>query len=141
MSDHSDVIDTDSLAKKVKELHLKSSDALLVYMQVSFTKNMLKDSEVSSHATNLKKLIKGSDSAQKAVLGGLERFLISGAGKKLLSKTSIILKELYEYDVLAEDVILKWGSKPSKKYVKKEQSKEIRKKAEPFLKWLEEEDE
>ena len=38
-------------------------------------------------------------------------------------------------------MILDWGKKPSKKYVTKELSAEIRAKAEPFLKWLKEAEE
>jgi translation initiation factor 5 len=37
---------------------------------------------------------------------------------------------------VSEDVVTKWGSKASKKYVDVSVSKKIRKAAEPFLTWL-----
>lgn len=43
---------------------------------------------------------------------------------------------LYNEDLLAEDVITKWGTKASKKYIDLPTSKKVRKSAETFLKWL-----
>lgn len=47
---------------------------------------------------------------------------------------------LYQDDVLDEEVIRQWGTHVSKKYVSKDQSKKVRKTADPFLKWLDEAD-
>ncbi|KAF6390250.1 hypothetical protein mRhiFer1_007830 [Rhinolophus ferrumequinum] len=44
---------------------------------------------------------------------------------------------MYDTDLLEEEVI-SWSEKASKKYVSKELDKEIRVKAEPFIKWLKE---
>lgn len=43
---------------------------------------------------------------------------------------------LYNADLLTEDIIIKWGTKASKKYVDIATSKKVRKSAEPFLQWL-----
>ena len=59
------------------------------------------------------------------------------AHPSLLPKTSLILKELYDQDLIEEEIFLAWGDKPSKKYVDKRVSKQIREKAQPFLNWLE----
>ena len=48
----------------------------------------------------------------------------------------MILKFIYDADLIEEEVFLVWGEKVSKKYVEKAVSKEIRSKAEPFLNWL-----
>ena len=53
-----------------------------------------------------------------------------------MAKIPLILKMFYDFEILTEEVILNWGKKASKKYVEKDKSKEIRKKAEPFLEWL-----
>lgn len=45
---------------------------------------------------------------------------------------------LYEADIITEDVVTKWGTKASKKYVDLPTSKKVRKAAETFLTWLEE---
>lgn len=44
----------------------------------------------------------------------------------------------YQHDLASEEVLLKWGTKASKKYVDLSTSRKIRKAAEPFMKWLEE---
>ncbi|XP_026880928.1 eukaryotic translation initiation factor 5 [Electrophorus electricus] len=78
--------------------------------------------------------------AQKYLLGGFE-CLVKLHQSQLLPRVSIILKDLYDSDLLEEDVILAWAEKVSKKYVSKELAKEIHAKAEPFVKWLKEAEE
>ncbi|BFZ11699.1 hypothetical protein BsWGS_14738 [Bradybaena similaris] len=78
--------------------------------------------------------------AQKALLGGLE-ILLAKEYPELMSKTSHILKALYDLDILEEAVILEWAKKPSKKYVTKEQCAQIQKEAHAFVNWLEQAEE
>jgi translation initiation factor 5 len=52
-----------------------------------------------------------------------------------------ILKELFEADVLEEEVILEWAKKVSKKYVSKDMAQKIHEKAAPFITWLKEAEE
>lgn len=78
--------------------------------------------------------------AQKYLLGGFE-CLVKLHQTQLLPRVPIILKDLYDADLLEEDVILAWAEKVSKKYVSKELAKEIHAKAEPFVKWLKEAEE
>jgi len=61
--------------------------------------------------------------------------------KALMLKAPLILQAFYECDLLEEEIILKWGEKPSKKYVSRDEAKEIRTRVEPFLKWLAEAEE
>jgi len=79
--------------------------------------------------------------AQKSVLGGIEMLIAKEYPAALLPKTLHILKSLYELDIVEEAVLLDWGSKPSKKYVSKEESLKIIKEAQPFLTWLAEAEE
>lgn len=86
-----------------------------------------------------------SERHEKALLGGIER-LLAAQGKEhpeLMTSDKIvkILHQLYDKDLVNEDVIQKWGTKASKKYVDLQTSKKIRRAAEPFLKWLEEAEE
>jgi len=74
---------------------------------------------------------------QRYLLGGIETLVIAHKNV-LLSKVPLILKAFYDEDIIEEREFLDWGEKPSKKYVSKEENKEIRAKAEPFLKWLRE---
>ncbi|XP_068111054.1 eukaryotic translation initiation factor 5 [Hyperolius riggenbachi] len=78
--------------------------------------------------------------AQRYLLHGFE-CVVSIHQAQLVSKIPHILKEMYDADLLEEEVIFSWAEKPSKKYVSKELAKEIRTKAEPFIKWLKEAEE
>ncbi|ORZ25303.1 domain found in IF2B/IF5-domain-containing protein [Absidia repens] len=74
---------------------------------------------------------------QKAVLGGVERLVGLEYKDSLLKKLPAILMKLYDADIIEDDVFIKWGEKPTKRYVEKEVSKEVKKAAKPFLEWLE----
>lgn len=87
--------------------------------------------------------IVSSERHQKALLGGTER-LIGQLGKdhpEMLDKIVKILQLYYHHDLISEEVVTKWGTKASRKYVDLATSKKIRKAAEPFLKWLAEAEE
>lgn len=60
---------------------------------------------------------------------------------EFLEKLVKILGLYYQHDLASEEVLTKWGSKASKKYVDLSTSRKIRKAAEPFMKWLEEAEE
>uniref|UniRef100_A0A3B4DAA9 Eukaryotic translation initiation factor 5 n=1 Tax=Pygocentrus nattereri TaxID=42514 RepID=A0A3B4DAA9_PYGNA len=89
---------------------------------------------------NFVKFCHNDKKAQKYLLGGFE-CLVKLHQSQLLPRVSIVLKDLYDADLLEEDVILAWAEKVSKKYVSKELAKEIHAKAEPFVKWLKEAEE
>ena len=75
---------------------------------------------------------------EKALLGGVERF-VGLRGKEnpdIYNQTTKILMVLYNEDILSEEVLTKWGTKASKKYIDLPTSKKVRKSAESFLTWL-----
>ena len=74
-----------------------------------------------------------SEKHQKALLGGLERF-VGVTHPELIPAVPKILMAFYQVDALDEEVIKQWGTHVSKKYVDKEISKKVRKASEPFLK-------
>lgn len=78
--------------------------------------------------------------AQKYLMGGIEK-TVEARKDELLPKVPAILKMFYDEDVLDEEVLLEWGKKVSKKYVSKELSEQIHKRAESFLTWLKEAEE
>lgn len=84
-----------------------------------------------------------SERHEKALLGGTERLIgtLLKENPDILSKVVKILHLYYEYDFVSEEVVTKWGSKASKKYVDLPTSKKVRKAAEPFLTWLAEAEE
>jgi translation initiation factor 5 len=93
---------------------------------------------------NLKNLqIISSERHEKALLGGTER-LLGSLGKEnpdIYEKIVKILHLYYHHDLITEEVVTKWGSKASKKYVDLATSKKVRKAALPFIKWLAEAEE
>lgn len=125
--------------KKIVEMELlESTDVVLVLAQVLFDDNIVE--QIDEHAGLLAKLIHEDEDAEKAFLGGLERFI--GLEKpELIASVPKVLVKLYDKELVSEDVIVAWGSKVSKKYVPKDVSKKVRKAAKPFIKWLQEADE
>ena len=79
-----------------------------------------------------------SEKHEKALLGGIERFIGLRGQKnaKFYDQTSKILMVLYNEELVTEDVLSKWGTKASKKYIDLPTSKKVRKSAETFLTWL-----
>jgi len=79
-----------------------------------------------------------SERHEKALLGGVERFIgLRGQEKpEFYDQTSKILLTLYNEDLLSEDLLTKWGTRASKKYIDLPTSKKVRKSAETFLTWL-----
>lgn len=92
---------------------------------------------------NTWQIIGESERHQKALLGGTERFIGDRMKDQpeILEKLVKILGLYYQHDLASEEVLTKWGSKASKKYVDLSTSRKIRKAAEPFMKWLEEAEE
>lgn len=66
-------------------------------------------------------------------MGGIER-LVGKAYPDLVAQVPKILMELYQNDLIEEEVVTQWGTHVSKKYVDKDISKKVRKASEPFLK-------
>ncbi|CAG0900382.1 unnamed protein product [Darwinula stevensoni] len=128
--------DKDILAE-AERLDVKEKVPLLL-SELLFDANILQ--QIKSHRLLLLRFTHENTRAQKYLMGGIE-LVIQLHKAALLPKVPHILKVLYDSDILEEEVILDWGKKPSKKYVTKELSAEIRAKAEPFLKWLKEAEE
>lgn len=128
--EHSDV----DIYKKAMDLGInKKHRTVQVLAQTLFTDDIV--DEIEEHAGLLKKMVT-SEKHQKALLGGIERF-VGLIHPELIPKVPKILHALYDEDLVVEDILLAWGSKASKKYVDKDISKKVRKSAKPFIEWLE----
>lgn len=119
---------------KAAELEVREDKAITVLVQVTLNENIIKEKQIEkrqalfSHFTN-------SEKSQKGLLGGIERLVIVSY-PALLPSVSLILKALYDCDLVEEEVFLAWYEKASKKYVDKKDAKKVREKAAPFITWL-----
>lgn len=95
--------------------------------------------QIINHKGLLLKLIT-NEKLEKSLLGGIER-LIGIKYPELITSIPKILMILYDNDIVSEEIIRDWATHVSKKYLDKEQSRNVRKAARPFLKWLDEADE
>lgn len=103
------------------------------YMEVS--KSCFAFFQMKTYRTLLLRFTHDNTKAQKALLGGVE-CVIDLNQTALLPKVPHILKGLYDLDLVEEEIMIEWGSKPSRKYISKELSAEILAKAQPFITWL-----
>lgn len=104
-----------------------------VLAQALFSEDIVE--EVSEHTAFFKKLFI-SEEFENQFLGGIERFL-GLEHKELIPALPKILVQLYNNDIVSEEVIVKFGTKRSKKFVPKDVSKKVRRAAKPFITWLE----
>ena len=121
----------DILAKAV-DLDVKDR-AVGILVEVYFNEDVL--TQIPKQRNLFLRFTHESKKGQRYLLGAIER-LVGVSYPTLLPKVAHILKVLYDSDYLDEEVILTWGGKISSKYVSKELSGQIHKKAEPFLTWL-----
>lgn len=97
--------------------------------------------QIKQHRKLLLRFCHSNQKAQKYLMGGVEQLVGNVYKDSLLPKVPHIFKELYDNDIVDEEVMLDWGKKVSKKYVSKAVAQEIHDKASPFLKWLAEAEE
>ncbi|KAF7723262.1 hypothetical protein EC973_002155 [Apophysomyces ossiformis] len=126
--------DEDIIAKAEELGVFGKYKACQVLVQCIFDESIA--TQIPKRVKLLRKFVK-EEKHQKAVLGGVERLVGLEYKDKLIKKMPNILMKLYDADIIEDDVFLKWGEKPTKRYVDKELSKEVKKAAKPFLEWLE----
>ena len=135
--------------KKAQELGIeKKHKTVQVLVQALFTEAMVAEipkfapmfAKVRSYVLDLydnrlncSQMNGSSERHQKALLGGVERF-VGVNHPDLIPAIPKILMAFYQADALEEEIIKQWGTHVSKKYVDKETSKKVRKASEPFLK-------
>ncbi|EHL01405.1 ARM repeat-containing protein [Glarea lozoyensis ATCC 20868] len=131
-----DKVDDLEIYLKAKELGIENKHRTLTVLLTSiFDDDIAK--QIPKRAGMLKN-IGTSEKHQRAILGGVERFIGSRGKDKpeIYEQTSKVLLVLYNEDLLTEEVITKWGTKASRKHVDLSVSKKVRKSAEAFLNWL-----
>lgn len=128
---------TDAIYNEAKRLDMKSK-APLILVELLCDTNMRE--QLKSHSDLFVRICKDNKKAQKAMLGGFEK-MVELHQSKLLPKVAHIVKDLYDLDIVDEEILIEWGSRVGKRYVSKELSAMIHKKAEQVIIWLKEADE
>lgn len=134
----------DEVAKKDKEIFADAerldvvNKAPIVLCELLFDDSMV--AQIKKFKRVFMRFCHENTKAQKYFMGGFEK-TVELFRDKLLNKVPVILKVLYDEDIIDEESILDWAKKVSKKYVSKELSEQIHKKADPFIKWLKEAEE
>lgn len=129
-----------ALLSEADRLDLREKAPLLL-VRCIFTMDVLK--EIPRARKLLSAFTSGNAKAQRYLMGGMEQLIVKDAEHKeeLLPRAPLIYKALYDEDIVEEENLLEWGKKASKKYVSREESKEILEKAAPLLNWLREAEE
>jgi len=130
-----DVVVQKELVAEAERLKIKDK-ATLILSELLFTENILE--EIKTHRLLFLRFCHENKKAQKYLLGGFEKIVGDVFKDKLFNSACKILKELYDEDIIEEEVIIEWSKKESKKYVSKDVSKKLHEKAAPFIKWLKE---
>jgi len=119
-----------------------------IIVHVLLNENILKEQQIVKHSGALKALIDDSDNTHltaRHLIGALEEFFCR-THVELKKAYPLILKQLYDQDVLEEEMILDWAKSGvthqfSPTSVSAPDLNELRRSAEPFVVWLREADE
>jgi translation initiation factor 5 len=122
-----------------ERLEIKNK-APIVLCELLFDGKMIKDKQIQKNKALLIRFCHENQKAQKYLMGGIEK-TIETHEATLLPRVPHILKEMFEEDIIEEEVTLEWAKKVSKKYVSKDMAAKIHEKAAPFVKWLKEAEE
>lgn len=134
--------------KKLQESNtLMLKECAYIMVGSVFNENVIKSAQVKAYCNVLTALVNTDANKFMArhLIGAIEDFF----GSKyptLIKGFPLVLKQLYDEDVLEEDVILDWASQGvtyefSPQSMTGEQIKQLRTSAEPFITWLKEADE
>lgn len=123
------------IASEAERLEIKENKAVMVLVELLLDENVIK--QIPQYRILLLHFTHGNPKSQKYFIGAVEK-LIELKKSLLLPRVPMVLKAMYDSDVIEEEVLLDWGKKVSKKYVSKETATEIHERAQPFLKWLQE---
>jgi len=130
-------LDDKELVVEADRLDVRAKSALIL-AELLFDQHIL--TQIKAQRVVLLRFCHENLKCQKYLLGGIEQ-VVKLHKDALLAKVPLILKNLYDLDIVDEEVLIDWHSRASKKYVSRELSAEIHEKAEPFIKWLKEAEE
>ena len=118
---------------------LKSQDRIHIFIRAAFTLDFFKHKQVEKNAPAIAKITQGKNV--------MERHLISACEGLCVDKPknfAVLLKQLFDEEILEEDTILEWAGEGRTEYtlesVDEDQRCAMRAEAEPVVVWLQEDD-
>ncbi|CEG48285.1 eukaryotic translation initiation factor 5 [Plasmopara halstedii] len=130
----------DELCRQQTYSALPVTDRLVIFFRSAFTDQMLVDNQAVKYAPVLEKIIDGQHS-QYQLLALVEHFC-AVKHPKLLNSYPILLKILYDEDLLEEDCLVSWATNGVRKEyahweVTDELAAKLKNLLQPFIEWLE----
>ena len=144
----------ESIARILDELRsvqtvnsLRPVDRLIIYIGCAMSSNLITNDEIASHVNVLNALAPTAQT-QRHVIAAFEWFCGRCHREKLHSKFPIVLKLLFDNDVVDEDTFYDWSADYTKNDFTADDSlisidvlEELKESARPFITWLREADE
>ncbi len=118
---------------------LKSQDKIHIFIQAAFTPDFIKEKQVEAHAPTIAKITQGKNVMERHLISACE-----GLCADMPKKFAVLIKQLFDEEVLEEDTILEWAGEGRTDYtlesVTEDQRCGMRAEAEPVVNWLMEDD-
>jgi translation initiation factor 5 len=119
---------------------LKSHERIHVFMYSFITPDFFKNKEIEKYSPVIEKITNSGIEMQRHLISAVEGLCIQDTLSKFFP---VILKQLYDEDVLGEDIILEWAFAGRSEYtpdsVDEDTRSSLRGSAEQFVAWLQEE--
>lgn len=140
----------DTILEELRQIQtmasLRPASRPIIYIGASFTADALAANELESHIPILKALAP-KDIQQRHMIAAFEWFF-GVRHPQLMRFFPVILKQLFDNDLVEEDVFLRWGADLTRNEFSADHSmisldtlEQLKVSAAPFLKWLEEAEE
>jgi len=118
---------------------LKSHDKILIFLRAVITPNFFEEKEIAKHASTMIEITQANSIMQRHLIGAAETICL-----EMPKKFPVMIKQLFDEDVLEEMVILEWAEDGRSEYtpecVSEDSRATLRAEAEPVVLWLLEED-
>jgi len=118
---------------------LKSFDKIHILVGASFNNLVIKEMQVPKFVPVLQKMVGGNLTMERHVIAAVE-----GVYANNTNTFPVVLKQLYDNDILQEDTILEWAGDGRTEYtldtINEESRALLRSAAEPVVNWLEQAD-
>ena len=118
---------------------LKSQDRIHIYVRAAFDLDCVKQKQITQNAPAVSKITQGKTVMERHLIAAFENLCVDEP-----KKFAVVLKQLFDEEVLEEDTILEWAGEGRTEYtlecVDEEQRSALRAEAEPVVCWLMEDD-